>query len=249
MSLQVADPWFELQRFSNDITLIREPHVLGGAYTNMWHVRGSDHDLLLDSGMGVLSLREHVTQLTEKPVICVASHTHFDHIGGHHEFEQRLVHEIEAPILASADPHDTVLAGYRTGAFDAIPYPDFDPGDYSITAAPATRTVKDGDIVDLGNRHLEVMHLPGHSPGSIVLWEAATQTLISGDVVTEGKLLDELYHSSSDDYVRSLERIRDLRVDVVHPGHYDGFGRERFVELIDAYIAGKRKPGCPAESS
>lgn len=249
MSLQVAEQWFELHRFSDDITLIREPHVLGGAYTNLWHVRGRDHDLLLDSGMGVLSLREHVVELTEKPVICVASHAHFDHIGGHHEFEQRVVHEVEAAILTSADSHDTVLDGYRESAFDAIPYAGFDPSAYNITAAPPTRTVKDGDVVDLGNRHFEVIHLPGHSPGSIVLWEASTNTLISGDVVTEGKLLDELYHSSSDDYVASLERIRDLKVDVVHPGHYDGFGRVRFVELIDAYIAGKRQPGCPAVSS
>ncbi len=249
MSLPVADQWFELHRFSDDITLIREPHVLSGAYANMWHVRGRDHDLLLDSGMGVLSLRDHVIQLTEKPVICVASHTHFDHIGGHHEFEQRVVHELEADILASADPRETVLDGYRDHAFEALPYEGFEPSEYNITGAAPTRTVKDGDVVDLGNRHFEVLHLPGHSPGSIVLWEASSRTLISGDVVTEGELLDELYHSSSDDYVRSLERIRDLPVDIVHPGHYDGFGRARFVELVDAYIAGKRKPGCPNQLS
>ena len=246
MSLQVAEQWFELQRFSDDITLIREPYVLGGAFTNMWQVRGRDHDLLLDSGMGVLSLRKHVAELTEKSVICVASHTHFDHIGGHHEFEHRVVHESEAAILTSADPEDTVLAGYAEHAFDALPYAGFDPDEYKITGAAPTRLVTDGDIVDLGNRHFEVIHLPGHSPGSISLWEAATSTLISGDVVTEGALLDELYHSNSDDYVRSLERIRDLPVDIVHPGHYDGFGRVRFVQLIDAYIAGKRKPCCPS---
>lgn len=245
MSLRVADPWFELQRFSNDITLIREPHVLGGSYTNMWHVRGRDNDLLLDSGMGVLSLREHVAQLTEKPVICVASHTHFDHIGGHHEFQQRVVHELEAEIMVTADPHDMVLEGYRESAFDALPYEGFDVSQYNITAAAPTRTVKDGDVVDLGNRHFEVIHQPGHSPGSIVLWESSTRSLLSGDVITQGKLLDELYHSNADDYLTSLQRLRHLDVDVVYPGHYEGFGKARFIELIDAYIAGRRKPVCP----
>jgi len=248
MSLRVAEQWFELKRFSNDITLIREPHVLGGAHTNMWHVRGLHHDLLLDSGMGVLSLREHVTQLTEKPVICVASHTHFDHIGGHHEFQHRVVHELEAPIMATADPYDIVLEGYRESAFDALPYEGFDINGYNIVAAPPTRVVKDADVIDLGNRHFEVMHLPGHSPGSIVLWESSTGSLISGDVITQGPILDELNHSNIDDYLSSLQRLRGLKVDVVYPGHYDEFGRDRFVGLIDNYIAKRRKPACPTRT-
>ena len=246
MGLSVVEPWFELHTFSNDITLVREPHVLGGAFTNMWHVRGRDADLLVDSGMGVLSLREHVEQLTERPVICVASHTHFDHIGGHHEFEQRVAHELEADILTDVDPIATVLEGYREHAFDALPYAGFDLAQYSIRAAPVTRRVRDGDILDLGNRHFEVWHLPGHSPGSIVLWEAATATLISGDVITQGDLLDELYHSDSGDYVESLSRIRNMKLDIVLPGHYEAFGREQFVDLVDKYVASKKKPACPA---
>ena len=245
MTLQVAEPWFELRRYSNDITLIREPHVLGGAFTNMWHIRGRDHDLLLDSGMGVLSLREHVMELAERPVICVASHTHFDHIGGHHEFEERVVHELEADILASADPVETVLEGYREHAFDAAPYEGFELSEYAIKPAAPTRTVRDGDIIDLGDRHFEVLHLPGHSPGSIVLWESATSTLISGDVITQGRLLDELYHSDSDSYVDSLGRIRALKLDIVLPGHHEPFGRQRFVELIDNYVKTKKRPACP----
>ena len=243
--MKVADQWFELHHFSDGVTLIREPHVLGGSFTNMWHVRGRDKDLLLDTGMGVLSLRKHIAQLTERPITCVASHTHFDHIGGHHEFEERLVHAAEADVLASCSDDETVLTGYREHCFQALPYADFDIASYTIEPAPATRTVADGDHVDLGNRHFEVMHLPGHSPGAICLWEAATKMLISGDVVTEGPLLDELYHSDVSDYIASLERLRQLPVDAVYPGHYEGFGRDRMVEIIDEYIAGRRKPACP----
>ena len=47
-------------------------------------------------------------------------------------------------------------------------------------------------MVDIGNRHFEVLHLPGHSPGSIGLWEEASGTLFSGDAVYDGPLLDEL---------------------------------------------------------
>ena len=58
--------------------------------------------------------------------------------------------------------------------------------------APATRLLGDGDVIDLGDRAFEVLHLPGHSPGSIGLWEAATGILFSGDAVYDGPLLDEL---------------------------------------------------------
>ena len=81
------------------------------------------------------------------------------------------------------------------------------------------------------------------------MWEPATATLYSGDVVYDGVLYDDLYHSATDDYIRSMERLRGLPVRVVHGGHYASFGRERLTEIIDQYLAGKRKPGCPAETA
>ena len=62
---------------------------------------GREQDLLIDSGMGVVSLREQVAMLVERPLLAVASHTHFDHIGAHHEFQDRAVHRAEADLMAS----------------------------------------------------------------------------------------------------------------------------------------------------
>ncbi len=70
-----------------------------------------------------------------------------------------------------------------------------------IAPAPPTRLLDDGDVVDCGDRSFEVLHLPGHSPGSIGLWEAASGILFSGDAVYDGPLLDELDGSDIDDYV------------------------------------------------
>jgi glyoxylase-like metal-dependent hydrolase (beta-lactamase superfamily II) len=100
-----------------------------------------------------------------------------------------------------------------------------------------TRSVDEGDIIDLGDRHFEVLHLPGHSPGSIGLFEAATETLFSGDAIYDGPLLDELPESNIADYVRTMKRLRELPVRVVHAGHDPSFGRERLYELADAYLA------------
>jgi glyoxylase-like metal-dependent hydrolase (beta-lactamase superfamily II) len=65
------------------VTQIDEPFIREFFRCNVWHVRGSDRDMLVDSGMGVLSLRRHIPLVSEKPLVAVASHTHFDHIGGH----------------------------------------------------------------------------------------------------------------------------------------------------------------------
>ena len=250
MTLPIADHWFETRRLSDEVTLIWEPHVDRGTRCNIWHVRGRDRDLLLDSGMGLVSLRRHVSLVTEKPLLCVASHAHFDHVGGHHEFEERLVHQAEADILSRPTRHNTVIEGYVSEeTFTALPWEGFDPESYAIQPAPPTRLLKEGDVIDLGDRHLDVLHLPGHSPGCIALWEAASAALFSGDIVFDGPLFDQLYHSKVEDYVESMERLRTIPVETVHGGHYPSFGAVRFHELIEEYLAGKRQPGCPASPS
>ncbi len=61
--------------------------------------------------------------------------------------------------------------------------------------------------------------------------------LVLGDAVYDGPLLDQLEGSDIDDYVKTMERLRDLPVTVVHGGHEASFGRDRLVEICDGYLA------------
>ena len=88
----------------------------------------------------------------------------------------------------------------------------------------------------MGDRAFEVLHLPGHSRGSIGLWEQSTGTLFSGDAIYDGPLLDELPESDIVAYIRTMKRLRGLPVSVVHAGHEPSFGRDRLHELIDSYL-------------
>ena len=100
-----------------------------------------------------------------------------------------------------------------------------------------TRLVDEGDVIDLGDRvSSQVLHLPGHSPGSIGLWEATTGTLFSGDALYDGPLLDLLPGSDLDDYRATMERLATLPVTVVHGGHDPSFGRDRMHKLITDYL-------------
>ena len=245
-SVANAQDWYQVARLAHGITHIQERFIDPFYRCNIWHVQGRDGDLLFDSGMGVVSLTQMLPWLRLRPLLAVASHTHFDHIGCHHEFEQRACHRAEAGVLSNPDGHETLSARYAViDMFEKLPPGGYEQSRYTVRSAPATRLLEAGDVIDLGDRHFQVLHVPGHSPGSIALWEAATGVLLSGDAVYDGPLLDDNHHSHVPDYLDSMRRLRQLPVNVVHGGHFASFGRARLHELIDEYIAGKRAPGCP----
>jgi len=258
MPLPIAERWFERRKVDDAITLLWEPHVDVWMRCNIWHVRGRERDLLVDSGFGVVKLSEAARDLFEHPLTAVATHAHADHVGSHHEFPDRAIHPLEAGLL-QAPPYANLVAAKAYGPagmamlqrlgfpvpegllITALPYAGYDPErDYEIPPSAPTRFLDEGDVLDLGDRSFEVLHLPGHSPGSIGLWEKASGTLFSGDALYDGALLDELERSNVADYVRTMERLLELPVTVVHGGHEGSFGRDRLRELCRAYLDKKR---------
>ena len=237
MEIAAANNWYETQKMNGDITYIGEPFIKEFYRCNIWHVRGRDKDMLVDTGMGVVSLRDHVAQINEKPTIAVASHTHFDHVGCHHEFDERMVHINESNILKSPTRENTLAEPYvEDSIFTKLPPYPYISTEYAVKAAPATKLLKDGDVIDLGDRHFTVMHTPGHSPGGIMLYENSTEILFSGDTVYDGPLIHNAYHSDLADYIDSMKRILDLPVCIVHGGHFSSFDGARYRELIKIFL-------------
>ncbi|MBW9116926.1 MBL fold metallo-hydrolase [Rhizobium cauense] len=242
MERVTPENWYQLKRLADEVTLISEPFIQEFYRCNVWHVRGRDRDMLVDSGMGVVSLREWVPLVSERDLIAVASHTHFDHIGCHHEFECRAVHSAEADLLANPTRINTLADPYVTDdIFDALPPEPYCSKCYSVKKAPATRLLEDGDVVDLGDRIFEVIHTPGHSPGGIALWEAATETLFSGDILYDGPLIEDTYHSNATDYLASMERLLTIPARVVHGGHFPSFSGERYRQLVTGWLNEKHR--------
>jgi glyoxylase-like metal-dependent hydrolase (beta-lactamase superfamily II) len=255
MTLPVAHPWYETQALSSRLWLITEPHVHPIFSANMHLVLGRDADLLIDSGMGVAPLRPVVDALRgdpAKPLICLSTHTHVDHIGAAHEFDMRLVHPIEAAAPAAPAPYSLISADipaplaelFLTSGYpelwplliDALPHADYDPASYELKAAPATGTVEDGQMIDLGDWQAEVLHLPGHSPGQVGVWHAPSGTLFGADAVYDGPLICDGPGMSIDDYAATLKRLRGLPVQTVHGGHDPAFGAERLHQIVDDYL-------------
>jgi glyoxylase-like metal-dependent hydrolase (beta-lactamase superfamily II) len=259
MQLPVASPWFARRRIDDSITLIWEPHVHRIQQCNIWHLRGRNRDLIIDTGLGIASLSAAANDLFEHSLLAVATHYHYDHTGSLHEFENRAIHRSEAEDISTSEgiggglvvadiPADILLAMSEAGydmdcelLVDAIPHEGYDVTAYSVEAAAPTLKLDEGDIIDLGDRAFEVLHLPGHSPGSIGLWEVDSGILFSGDAIYDGPLLDEIPGSDLEAYVKTMELLQDLPVEVVHAGHDPSFGRDRLRELTGEYLA-KRRP-------
>lgn len=236
---------FEIRRLGDDVTLITERGVRPWLKCNIWHVRGRDRDLVIDTGMGLSPLKDQILRLTDRPLTAILTHSHFDHSAGLHEFDDRLGHAAEAAFMDCDDSQNMASSGRWTAAelIDPAFYPDFDPLTYVVRAAPLTGHLDEGDVLDLGDRTFRVLHLPGHSPGSIGLWEASTGILFSGDAIYDGPMLDVLPESEPDALRATHERLRRLAPRTVHGGHFPSFGTRRLMEITAEYLAG----GCRIE--
>ena len=155
---------------------------------------GEEKALLIDSGMTVKNARDIAEGLTDRPVSLLNTHADMDHVGGNAQFEAFYMHPAEE-------------ANYRRGgrAGELVP-------------------IQDGDVLDLGGRALRILHLPGHTPGSVAVLDVNHRVLISGDPIQEhGRIFMFGPHRDMAAYIRSLERLETFAgdFDEIWPSHAD----------------------------
>lgn len=244
--LPIAERWFRVEPVAPGLTLLVEGHLDRFFESNVWHLRGRDRDLVVDAGNGIGDLRAELAPLVgDRSVVAVATHDHFDHAGGLVAFEERWCHAADADGIRSPDGLALRRQDFRPGLEDEIRWFGYEPPDLVVTALPhdgfdlvgwrtpgcePTRLLEDGDVVDLGDRTFQVLHLPGHTPGSIGLWDERSGLLFTGDTAA---LDDPLYAEDEDAFRSSLRRLRDLPAELVAPGHSRPFGRAELVALVD----------------
>jgi glyoxylase-like metal-dependent hydrolase (beta-lactamase superfamily II) len=246
-----TDPWFETRKIGPGITLITERIVAPLLKCNIWHVRGRDRDLLVDTGLGIENLALALPELFDRPITVVLTHSHRDHSGGAHAFCDVRIHALERKWAEEAYdqlPFDVAdwppgltdwfaQRGYfcHNGLFTSPVTPDVMRR--RLERVRITTELHEGDVIDLGDRAFEVLHLPGHSPGCIGLWEPAADRFYSGDAVYDGPLLDDLEDSNTQDYVTTMKRLLLLPANEILPGHGDAFGKLRLNELASTWLA------------
>ena len=213
------DGWFTVEQIDNDTYAIseykhwEEPHA--------YLVCGENSAVLIDTGLGVADIGSVVRQLTELPVMVVTTHVHWDHIGGHAQFDNIAVFHEEEEWLSGKFP--LPLAVVKSNLLrELCEFPkDFDAEMYRIYQGEPQRILHDGEIINLGHRELVVIHTPGHSPGHICLYEPARKYLYSGDLIYKG-CLDAFYPTTDPKlFYESVKKVHQLVISRILPGHHE----------------------------
>jgi glyoxylase-like metal-dependent hydrolase (beta-lactamase superfamily II) len=230
--------WFRKRQVANDLTVFDEPHVHDGFRSNIWHLRGSEVDLVIDTGSGLRSLSDVLDLTPGKPVLAVATHVHSDHVGSFHEFADRAGPRIEAAAFETMADRFTYADMFRVleKPVSVAPSAEWNAKTYKILPAPLTRMLDNGDMIETGSRTLRVLHLPGHSPGSLGLFDERDGIFFSGDAIHGGVLYDDLPDSDRTAYRATMARIMDLPVRIVHGGHGESFDAARMRVIAERYI-------------
>lgn len=172
---------------------------------------GEKKALLIDSGMQVHNAKEIAEGLVNLPVELLNTHADRDHVGSNDEFDFFYMNPAEASNY------------YNTNKMTG-------------TIIPVT----DGDIIDLGGRELEIITLPGHTPGSIAVLDKNNRVLISGDPIQDGDIFMFGVQREIHAYLLSMEKLKKQkhRFDTIYPSHGTFPVKP---ELIDALLEGAKR--------
>ena len=239
MDTSLDGGWFQRESVYPAVTRISEPHVHRFFRANIWLVEGRDADLIVDFGMGLMPLTPSLDLRPGKPVIALATHAHVDHVGSFHEFEERLGHRAEAETFAAIPDDRTLIDMFRDipDPVEKFPSANWNPGDYKLSKAALTRVLDEGDRIELGDFSFEVLHLPGHSPGSIGLLESNHKILFSGDAVYSGQLVDDVPGADIEKYVETMKRLSCLDVNLVFGGHNHPISGDEMRLIAKKYLS------------
>ena len=206
--VQVADPWFEVYKPAPQVFAIYEPHQ--AEETISYLIVGNTHALLFDTGMGISDIKKTAEELTQLPIVVLNSHTHNDHVGGNWEFDTVYGMDTEFTRTKAKGSSAAAQEELSPGSICGDLPKGFDAKAYATKPWKIKRFVQSGDEIDLGNRKVEVIATPGHTPDAICLLDSANGLLFTGDTYYPAPIW--LFRPETDlkAYAASIKRMAAL---------------------------------------
>jgi glyoxylase-like metal-dependent hydrolase (beta-lactamase superfamily II) len=217
--VNVPDQWFEVYKIRPGVFAIYEPHQFEEVISYL--ILGGQKAILFDTGMGISNIKAVVSALTNLPVAVVNSHTHNDHVGDNWRFED--VYGMPTDFTrknsqgSTADAQAELAPGQICGSLP----PGFDAKSYRTKPFHISHWLHDGEKINLGNRTLEVVSAPGHTPDSIALLDQQNGLLFTGDMFYLGPIYLYRPETDLDAYVASMKKLSALvpRLQLLLPAH------------------------------
>jgi hydroxyacylglutathione hydrolase len=166
--------------------------------------------IVIDPGMQPASMLEHIRDL--EIVAILLTHAHFDHMAGLEQVREAT----KAPVYIHDLEEDWLTDPKKNGSahWSMVTEP--------IICQPRDHALEDGQILELAGMTLQVLHTPGHSPGSVSFYLEQEQLLIAGDTLFAGSIgRTDLHMGDYDVLITSIKsKILTLPQEtVVYPGH------------------------------
>ncbi|MBN1814644.1 MAG: MBL fold metallo-hydrolase [Anaerolineae bacterium] len=206
----------------------------------LYLVAGQERCLLIDTGWGVGDLPALAASLSPLPVVVVNTHGHPDHAFGNGQFAQVYVHAADEAFvraMPSAESREWIVENILPTPLPA----DFQFDTWGTAGVGSLVAVQDGHVFDLGGRALQVVLVPGHTPGSICLLDRQARLLFTGDSVLPGTVwlhLDESLPLRQ--FHKNLQRLQGFtdEFDYILPGHADLQTLPLPKAMLDDLVAG-----------
>lgn len=188
---EIAEGIFQLS--SDTFPLSTEP---GKASRNAYLVKGEEYALLFDLSLEEPELFAYASRLADKPVRLVLSHGHVDHIYHLSSCKEAWLHQGDERLL-------------REGCVFQRP----------VKPCPHLHFLCDGERIELGERTLQTVHIPGHTDGSILLWDERSGLLLSGDTVARRLLYGIHSFVPFADFRQNLMQLKKLPIRQIYSVH------------------------------
>ena len=201
-----------------------------GYDSNVFLVTGTEA-VLIDTGSGMYSAKliRNVCSISDSISKIILTHCHYDHAGGAAE----LAEHFQAPVSI----HQNDAAAVREASSE---HTAADVFGCEMSAVEVTE-LKAGEVIDTGDHCLEVIHTPGHTAGSISLFDQDAQILFSGDTVfAEGVGRWDFPTGNLMSLNRSVKLLSELPTSYLYPGHgpsVQGNAKSKIVNAL-MYVEG-----------
>lgn len=231
--------WFQVYRIDDGVYAIYEDGQFEEVISYL--ITGDESALLFDTGIGVGDISQVVAQLTELPVAVLNSHTHYDHVGGNHFFGEIYGVDSEYSMAHAQGRSNAEIAEFVGEGWVWKPLPpETTVSNYSSKPFTISNYVKDGELIDLGNRPLEVITVPGHTPNSLVLLDRVNRLMFMGDTFYPSTLYAHRGDANFSDYLSSAEKLSQYQsiVDYILPAHNEPLIPSYYLKAMrDAFVA------------
>jgi len=233
-----SSEWFKVYNVGESVFAIAEPYNFQEVISYL--ILGSEKALLFDTGMGLDSMSILISELTDLPVTVINSHTHYDHIGSNHEFDNILAMNTDYTKKWATHgwPHESVKHEIQSDALCSHYLSGADIAEYHISPFKISKYVHDGYIIELGNRQIEVISIPGHTPDAIALLDRERGYLWTGDTFYEATIWLFFEGTDLEAYEKSVNKLADIAplLTKVFPAHNTAVSNpERLDELQAAF--------------